>query len=69
MRFVALWLEFKERQLALYRELGTMPYDNWEAFHRSFLPEAGRPAPAAGRPAGDGEPPRPSPPPLDSAKP
>jgi hypothetical protein len=29
----------EEQSLELYRELGTMPYDNWEAFHQSFLPE------------------------------
>jgi hypothetical protein len=49
-RLVALWLQFKEQGLALYQELGTMPYDNWEAFRRSFLPEGGRPTPEAGRP-------------------
>jgi hypothetical protein len=69
MRFVALWFEFKERQLALYRELGTIPYDNWEAFHRSFLPEARRPAPEAARPAGEGKPPKPSAPRPDSPTP
>ena len=35
---VSQWLQFKEQSLELYRELGTMPYDNWEAFHRSFRP-------------------------------
>jgi hypothetical protein len=38
---VSQWLRFKEQSLKLYRELGTMPYDNWEAFYRSFLPESG----------------------------
>jgi hypothetical protein len=44
---VAQWLQFKEQSLELYRELGTMPYDNWQAFHRSFFAEseAERPAP------------------------
>jgi len=51
MRFVGLWLQYKERGLALDRELGTMPYDNWDAFHRSFLPKAGRAA-GDGKPAG-----------------
>jgi hypothetical protein len=50
--FVSLWLDFKEQSLALDRELGVLPFDNWQAFHRSFVPEAGRPAPAASRPAG-----------------
>ena len=39
---VSQWLQFKERSLELYRELGTMPYNDWEAFHRSFLPDLGR---------------------------
>ena len=38
---VSQWLRFNEQRLELYRELGIMPYDNWEAFYRSFLPEAG----------------------------
>jgi hypothetical protein len=38
---VSQWLQFKEQSLELYRELGTLPYDNWEAFHRSFLPASG----------------------------
>jgi hypothetical protein len=49
-QIVSLWLQFKEQSLALDRELGTMPYDNWEAFHRSFLPVAGRQEPEVGRP-------------------
>jgi hypothetical protein len=36
---VAHWLQFKEQSLRLYRELGIMPYESWEAFHRSFLPD------------------------------
>jgi hypothetical protein len=39
--FVSQWLRFKEQSLELYRELGILPYDNWEAFYRSFLPESG----------------------------
>jgi hypothetical protein len=35
---VSQWLRFKEQTLALYRELGIMPFDNWEAFDRSFVP-------------------------------
>jgi hypothetical protein len=38
---VSQWLQFKEQSLELYRELGILPYDNWEAFYRSFLPESG----------------------------
>jgi hypothetical protein len=59
--FVSLWLEFKEQSSALYRELGVMPYENWAAFHKSFLPRPGRPA-------GEGEP-SPSTPRPDSPTP
>jgi hypothetical protein len=38
LRFVTLWLQYKEQALELYRELGILPYDNWEAFYRSFVP-------------------------------
>ena len=38
---VSQWLQFKQQSLELYRELGTLPYDNWEALHRSFLPASG----------------------------
>ncbi len=40
-QLVSRWLEFKEKSSALHRELGIMPADNWEAFYRSFRPEAG----------------------------
>jgi hypothetical protein len=36
-QLVAQWLDFKQPCLELYRELGSMPYGNWDAFHRSFL--------------------------------
>ena len=38
---VSQWLEFKEKSSSLYRELGIMPYEDWEAFYRSFKPGAG----------------------------
>lgn len=38
---VAQWLQFKEQSLELYRELGTLPYDHWEAFQQSFVPDSG----------------------------
>jgi hypothetical protein len=38
---VSEWLRFQEQSLELYRELGALPYDNWAAFHRSFLPDGG----------------------------
>jgi hypothetical protein len=38
---VTRWLQFKIERLELYRELGVLPYENWDAFYRSFLPETG----------------------------
>jgi hypothetical protein len=32
-RLVALWAEFRAERLEMYRDLGTLPYDNWDAFH------------------------------------
>ncbi len=47
-QFVSLWLEFKEKTSLLHRELAIMPYENSEAFYRSFQPAAGTPeSPAA----------------------
>ena len=49
-RLVAQWLEYKEKSSSLYRELGLMPYENWEGFYRSFQPRAGgEDSPAAPR--------------------
>jgi hypothetical protein len=57
--FESQWLEFKEKSLAFYRELGIMPYDTWESFYRSFQP-------TAGRPQAEAEPPKPNTPGPDS---
>ncbi len=32
-RLVALWTSFRTERLELYRDLGTMPYGNWDAFY------------------------------------
>jgi hypothetical protein len=31
-RLAALWTSFRAERLALYRDLGVLPYDNWDAF-------------------------------------
>jgi hypothetical protein len=48
-RMVALWATFQAERLALYRDLGVLPYDNWAAFYDdlSARPGAAGPAPAA----------------------
>ncbi len=60
---VQTWVNYQTARLALYRDLGIMPYDEWEAFHELFparprAPESpgplARPEPAstgAARPA------------------
>ena len=32
-RLIALWTSFHAERLALYRDLGVLPYDNWDAFY------------------------------------
>lgn len=50
---VSLWYNFQSARLALYRDLGTLPYDEWEAFHELFPDEPISPgADAAARGAG-----------------
>ena len=36
---ITAWYQFQTQRLALYRDLGTMPYDEWEAFHELFPDE------------------------------
>ena len=36
------WVQYQSTRLALYRDLGIMPYDEWEAFYELFPSEAGR---------------------------
>ena len=57
-RLVALWTSFRAERLALYRDLGELPYDNWDAFYadhsapgRARAPEAPAAAPAGPAPA------------------
>ena len=53
---VQLWLSFQLARLTLYRDLGTLPYDEWEAFYELFPPESDRLGPGGppvgARPAG-----------------
>lgn len=54
------WVQFESLRLALFRDLGLMPYDEWEAFYEFFptnsgtgaKPAAGGVQPSAARPAG-----------------
>lgn len=53
---ITRWIAYQSARLALYRDLGTMPYDEWEAYYE-FFPQAagGRPdQPGAGQPAAPG---------------
>jgi hypothetical protein len=52
------WLAYQQARLILYRDLGTLPYDEWEAYHELFPPKSDRPGsgpggpPLGARPAG-----------------
>ena len=51
---IDLWVQYQQSRLALYRDLGTMPYDEWEAYNEFFAP--GRDSARAESPPGDGGP-------------
>jgi hypothetical protein len=67
-RLVGLWTSFRTERLALYRDLGVLPYKDWSSFYADLTPtpvlaeavEAVKPQPAAGnalpRPAPTGRP-------------
>jgi hypothetical protein len=69
-RLVELWTTFRAERLALYRDLVTLPCENWGEFYRLFSCEPGQidppptpeqPAPGAPAPPA---PPAPSAPPM-----
>lgn len=37
---VSTWLSYQSNRLALYRDLGTLPYDEWEAYRELFPAES-----------------------------
>jgi len=39
---IANWLAYETARLALYRDLGTLPFDEWEAYRELFPPNYGR---------------------------
>lgn len=39
---VSTWLNYETGRLTVYRDLGTLPYDEWEAFHELFPPDYGK---------------------------
>jgi hypothetical protein len=47
-RLVALWAEYQTLRLALFRDLGALPYDDWDAFLGS-LGAVPAPAPAGAK--------------------
>jgi hypothetical protein len=46
-RLVSLWTTFRANRLALYRELGVLPYNDWSSFYAQFSagPAGGQEAP------------------------
>lgn len=37
---IGAWVNFQSSRLSLYRDLGTMPYDEWEAYYELFAPKS-----------------------------
>ncbi len=44
-----LWVQYQSQRLALYRDLGLMPYDEWEAFYEFFPTDSASVGPGAAR--------------------
>ncbi len=42
-RIILAWITYETLRMQIYRDLGTMPYDEWEAFYEFFPPEPGAP--------------------------
>jgi hypothetical protein len=63
---VTNWYQFQSARLALYRDLGTLPFDEWEAFYELFpeLSNAYGASPTAPGSAGAGTPVTPTPAPV-----
>jgi hypothetical protein len=64
IRLVGMWVDFRAQRLALYREIGALPYNDWKAFYEDL--SAGQAVPfetpeaRANRPAAElGPPPAP----------
>lgn len=55
---IQTWVSYQTQRLALYRDLGIMPYDEWEAYFELFPASAGAPAaqPGPGGPPAGGAP-------------
>jgi hypothetical protein len=65
-RLTNLWASFRADRLALYRELGVLPYNDWNSFYAdlSARPQGANTVPAGARQPGPGNaPPPPGPPP------
>ena len=50
-RLADLWTSFRAERLALYRDLGALPYESWDAFYADLSASPAAPAPPAGSPA------------------
>ena len=35
-QLITLWTSFQMERLALYRELGVLPYDDWNSFYKDL---------------------------------
>jgi len=58
-QLVSTWYQYQSTRLQIYRDLGTLPYDEWEAFHELFPAEPVGDAAAAPSDAGTARAPAP----------
>jgi hypothetical protein len=42
-QLVALWTTFRAERLALYRDLGTLPFNDWASYQDQFIARPGEP--------------------------
>ena len=52
-RLVGLWTTFRADRLALYRELGVLPYNDWSSFYAQFSAGPAGPQEAEPEPPGN----------------
>jgi hypothetical protein len=49
---ISVWVSYQTQRITLYRDLGIIPYDEWEAYHELFPAQRQRPRNASGNRAG-----------------
>ena len=63
-QLIALWTTFRADRLAFYRELGVLPYNDWDSFYGQFAATPAGPQEAPLEQPADAIAPAPPPPPA-----